>query len=55
MADPSRFRVPLEDLDAVHVTGAELVEEQPLADLRWAAGAALVHPFGDGATPDGDE
>ena len=49
------YAVPLEELDAVHVTGAELVEEQS-SDLRWAAGGALVHPFGDGAngSADGD-
>ncbi len=41
------YSVPLEDLDAVHVSGAELVEEQQ-SPLRWAAGGALVHPFGDG-------
>ncbi|MEX2291649.1 MAG: hypothetical protein WD794_15155 [Mycobacteriales bacterium] len=46
------YSVPMEDLDAVHVPGAELIEERQLADLRWAAGVALVHPFGDGATPD---
>jgi hypothetical protein len=47
------YAVPLEDLDAVHVTGAELVEEQQ-SPLRWAAGGALVHPFGDGMTAGGD-
>jgi len=47
------YSVPVEDLEAVHVTGEELVaEQQPV--LRWAAGGALVHPFGDGATGDGD-
>ena len=42
------YEVPIEELDAVHITGAELVEEQGLPDLRWAAGGLLVHPFGDG-------
>jgi hypothetical protein len=41
------YSVPLEDLDAVHVSGAELVEEQQ-SPLRWAAGGALVPAFGDG-------
>jgi hypothetical protein len=46
------YSVPLEELDAVHVSGEELVaEQQPV--LRWAAGAVLVPPFGDGATGDG--
>jgi hypothetical protein len=54
MTDAKRFAVPLEELDAVHVAGADLVEAQPLSDLRWAAGGGLVHPFGDGATPEGD-
>ena len=50
----SPYEVPLEELDAVHVSGAELVEEQQ-SPLRWAAGAVLVHPFGDGmADADGD-
>ncbi len=54
MAD-NPYAVPLEELDAVHVTGAELVEEQPFP-LRWAAvGLPLVHPFGDGGgDADGD-
>ncbi len=41
--------MPIEELDAVHVAGEELVIEQH-SSLRWAAGGALVHPFGDGAT-----
>ncbi len=48
------YRVPIEDLDAVHVTGAELVEEQPLDHLRWAAGGGGVLPFGDGMGGDAD-
>ena len=45
---PNPYEVPLEELDAVHVTGEELVAEQQ-SPLRWAAGGALlVHPFGDG-------
>ena len=48
------YAVPLEDLDAVHVTGAELVEEQQ-SPLRWAAGGgAALLPFGDGMTGDAD-
>ena len=47
------YAVPAEDLDAVHLTGEQLVEEQS-SPLRWAAGGALVHPFGDGATGDSD-
>lgn len=48
------FAVPVEDLDAVHVPGEELVEEQT-SPLRWAAGgAAAVHPFGDGMGADAD-
>ena len=48
------YAVPLEDLDAVHVTGAELVEEQEPA-LRWAAGGgAALLPFGDGMSGDAD-
>ena len=47
------YEVPIEELDAVHVTGAELVQEQS-SPLRWAAGGALVHPFGDGMTGDAD-
>ncbi len=43
------YAVPIEELDAVHVTGAELVEEQQ-APLRWAAGGACLLPFGDGVT-----
>jgi hypothetical protein len=46
------YAVPLEDLDAVHVAGEELVAEQS-SPLRWAAGGALVHPFGDGANAGG--
>jgi hypothetical protein len=46
------YAVPLEDLDAVHVTGAELVEEQQ-NPLRWAAGGgAALLPFGDGTAGD---
>ena len=48
------YSVPVEDLDAVHVTGAELVEEQGLPDVRWAAGGGGIHPFGDGAGGDAD-
>ena len=46
------YAVPVEELDAVHVTGEELVEEQE-SPLRWAAGAVLLHPFGDGMTGGG--
>jgi hypothetical protein len=45
------YEVPLEELEQVQVQGEALVQEQP---LRWAAGAALVHPFGDGMTGDAD-
>lgn len=47
--------VPIEDLDAVHVTGEELVQEQGLPDLRWAAGGALLFPFGGGGGGGGDD
>lgn len=47
------YSVPVEELDAVHVSGEELVEAQD-SPLRWAAGGALVHPFGDGMGNDAD-
>ena len=47
------YAVPVEELDEVHVSGEELVAEQS-SPLRWAAGGALVHPYGDGATADAD-
>lgn len=48
------YSVPLEDLDAVHVSGEELVEQQQPA-LRWAAGGGgALLPFGDGAGGDVD-
>jgi len=47
------YAVPIEDLDAVHVTGAELVEEQQ-SPLRWAAGGALLLPCGGGGDADGE-
>lgn len=48
------YAVPVEDLDAVHVTGEELVAEQQ-PPLRWAAGGGgAVHPFGDGMGGDAD-
>ena len=46
------YSVPMEDLDAVHVAGEELVAEQD-NPLRWAAGGVLVHPFADGMTGGG--
>jgi hypothetical protein len=54
MTDPNRFAVPAEDLDEVHVAAAEQVFGQPPEDLRWAAGGALVHPYGDGLGQDAD-
>ena len=48
------YSVPLEDLDAVHVSGEELVQEQELPDLRWAAGGAGLPPLGIGGDVDGD-
>ena len=47
------YAVPMEELDAVHVTGEELVEEQS-SPLRWAAAGAIVPPFGDGMAGDAD-
>jgi hypothetical protein len=51
MSNP--YSVPVEELDAVHVGGEELVAEQE-SPLRWAAGAVLVHPFADGMGSDVD-
>ena len=48
------YSVPLEELDAVHVTGEELVQEQGLPDLRWAAGGALLPALGLCGAVDGD-
>lgn len=45
------YSVPIEELDAVHVAGEELVVEQP---LRWAAGGALLLPPFGGGDGDGD-
>ena len=41
------YNVPLEELDAVHVTGEQLVAAQE-SPLRWAAGAVLLQPSADG-------
>ena len=41
------YSVPVEELDAVHVSGDELVEGQE-PPLRWAAGGASVGPYADG-------
>ena len=47
------YSVPMEDLDAVHVSGDHLVQAQDEA-LRWAGGGATAHPYGDGPGTDAD-
>jgi hypothetical protein len=50
----SRYAVPIGDLEATaQVAPAELVTEQTPRGAPPPL-APSVHPFGDGATPDGD-
>ena len=57
MTEPTRFAVPIEDLDGVHVEQAQQVQEQadPVDPGASAWAGPQLHPFGDGmADADGD-
>ncbi len=56
MTTPSRFTVPLADLDRVHVAGAEQVQEQPEPRLHepWAWQGVPAAGGGGGGDADGE-